>query len=135
MRIILLILLGLSLISAGGTEALAKGPKDCPPGLAKKNPPCVPPGLAKKGYGPGDRIDDGDYDVLRPGDRVVFDGLRYDVVMRDGELVLERDGRYYPLPDRSSDSEYVQIGDAFIKVDRKTKAVIEVFQLADLILG
>ena len=135
MRIILLILLSLTLISVGGTEALAKGPKDCPPGLAKKNPPCVPPGLAKKGYGPGDRIDDGDYDVLRPGDRVVFDGLRYDVVMRDGELVLERDGRYYPLPDRSSDSEYVQIGDAFIKVDRKTKAVIEVLQLADLILG
>lgn len=36
------------------SPALAKGPKHCPPGLAKKNPPCIPPGLAK-----GDRFPDG----------------------------------------------------------------------------
>ena len=72
---------------------------------------------------------------MREGDRVVYGGKVYDVVLRDGELVLRRNGRYYPLPDRDPDSDYVLIGDSFIKVDRKTKAVIEIFQLADVIFG
>lgn len=133
MRVIPMIMLGLSIGFAGTTAAIAKDPKHCPPGLAKKNPPCIPPGLAKKGYSPGDHLDD--YDALRPGDQVVFGGELYDVVLRDGELILRRDGSYFPFPGRERDSDYVQVGDSFIKVDRKTKAVIEIFQLADIILG
>ncbi len=67
------VLLGLA-VAVAPAPGLAGGPKECPPGLAKKNPPCVPPGLAKKFY-PGDlfpqgidyrRVHYGDYSLPRP---------------------------------------------------------------------
>ena len=128
--------------------AVAKGPKHCPPGLAKKNPACVPPGQAKKGvtydqdryqdrdhdenYNVGDRIDD--YTDLRVGDRVIFDGHDYVVVKTDGGTVLSRDDDLFRLPTIDDDLEYVRVGDAILRVSPETRTVIDFIQLADLIL-
>ena len=119
---------------------IAAGPKGCPPGLAKKSPACVPPGQAKKGvtaeeWSRGDRVNDDRYDVLREGDRIVFNGNEYVVVERDGRLVLRRDGDFYRLPRLDRDRDYVQIGDQILSVSRETKQVIEVIRLVDLILS
>lgn len=123
--------------------AMAKGPKHCPPGLAKKNPACVPPGQAKKGvtydrdrdetYRRGDRIDD--YTVLRVGDRVIFDGQDYVVVDTDGGTVLRRGDDLFRLPTIGDGSEYVRVGDAIFRVSPETRTVIDFVRLADLILG
>jgi hypothetical protein len=128
--------------------ALAKGPKHCPPGLAKKSPACVPPGQAKKGvsgknhsdayrddddYEVGERIED--YTVLRVGDRVVFDGNDYIVVDTDGTTVLRRDNDYYRLPVYGDGTEYVRVGDSLIRVSPQTRTIIDFVRLADLILG
>ena len=150
--------LALALGSAPGA-ALAKGPKDCPPGLAKKSPACVPPGLARKGVtrddhrdrdrfedradrdhddwdrDDWDRYDEDDYRVLRVGDRVVLDGREYVVVdTRDGTLI-RRDDRTWRLPRLDDGSEYVRVGDAIIRVDRRTRAVLDLIELTDLILS
>ena len=130
-------------LTAGADAALAKD-KGCPPGLAKKTPACVPPGLAKKGvtaedwanrgdddYEVGDRLGD-DYEILRVGDRVIFDGEEYVVVSTDGRTILKRGDDYYRLP---KDGSYVRVGDSFIRVDPETKAVIEIIQLADFLFG
>lgn len=133
--------------------AQAKGPKHCPPGLAKKSPACVPPGQAKKGatykdksasyddrnddydddYRRGDRI--GDYTVLRVGDRVIFEGQEYTVVGTDGATVLRRGNDLYRLPIFGDGSEYVRVGDAILRVSPETRTVIDFIRLADLILG
>ena len=139
--------------------AHAKSSKNCPPGLAKKSPACVPPGLAKKGvtrqqfeaqrsgdtsehdddyiyddYRRGDHMPADRYVILDEGDRVIVDGQEYVVVDTDKGTVLRRGDDWYRLP-RYDDSEYVRIGDAILRVDPETKAVIELIQLADLILG
>jgi hypothetical protein len=146
--------------------AVAKGSKDCPPGLAKKSPACVPPGQAKKQkryedsdrhersddrryhdddrdrdddyvydrYRRGDRLPRDRYVILEEGDRVIFEGREYVVVDTDNGTVLKRGNDWYRLP-RHDDSQYVRVGDAVIRVDRETKAVIELIQLVDLILS
>ena len=124
--------------------AKSKGGKHCPPGLAKKNPPCVPPGLAKKSrtdsYDQNDREDDladrydnDDYETLRTGDVVRVNGQDYIVVRTGDRIVLKRDDNWFDLPGTRDD--YVRVGDSLIRVDRKTKAAIEIIQLADLILN
>lgn len=121
--------------------AAGKNGKNCPPGLAKKTPACVPPGLAKKGVTPedrgydiGDRIDDPDYIVLQTGDRVIFEGREYTVVSTSNHTILRRGDDIYRLP-RDSRSDYIRIGDNFIKVNRETKEIIDLIRLADLVLG
>ncbi len=133
--------------SAVPNESIAKGPKHCPPGLAKKNPSCVPPGQAKKSktyedqssvsnkddYGRGDQIED--YTVLRVGDRVIFEGQEYVVVDTNGSTVLRRGDDLYRLPVIGDGSEYVRVGDAILRVSPETRTVIDFIRLADLILG
>lgn len=126
-------------LSIAAAPALAKGPKDCPPGLAKKSPACVPPGLAKKGVTADDwqdRQDEdyGDADRLRDGDIVRIDGQEYEVVQTDYGPILRRGDDIFRLP-RDGDSDYVRIGDAIVRVDPKTKAVIDLIRITDLILG
>ena len=120
--------------------AALAGPKGCPPGLAKKSPACVPPGQAKKGvtaeeWHRGDRVSDDRYDVLRDGDRIVYDGREYRIVERNGRLVLRRDGDFYDLPRQERGRDYVRIGDQILSVNRETKQVIDVIRLVDLILS
>ncbi len=156
---ILLTALSLALtLGALPDAALAKGPKGCPPGLAKKSPACVPPGLARKGVtrddrdhdrdryedradrddwdrDDWDRYDEDDYRVLRVGDRIVLDGREYVVVdTRDGTLI-RRDDRTWRLPRLDDGSDYVRVGDAIIRVDRRTRAVLDLIELTDLILS
>ena len=126
--------------------AIAKSPKHCPPGLAKKNPACVPPGQAKKGVRYDDKYTDdryehdddyGDrYDRIRVGDRVVLNGDEYTVVRaEDGRVVLRRDDRLYRLPRIGDGSDYVRMGDVIVRVDPKTKAIVDWIRLTDLILS
>ena len=123
--------------------AYSKGPKHCPPGLAKKTPACVPPGQAKKDkttsyddrevYRDDDRTED--YRILRVGDRVIFEGQEYTVVQTGGDTVLRRNDEWYRLPRYDDGSEYVRVGDVILRVNRKTKAVFQIIELADLILN
>lgn len=137
--------LALTVMPAAG---FAKPPKHCPPGLAKKSPACVPPGQAKKGvryededrYRDETRYDDrydraDEYEILRIGDRVIFEGEEYIVVRTGDRTVLRREDDYYRLPRLDDGSEYVRVGDAILKVDRKTRALFEIIELADLILN
>ncbi len=128
--------------------AMAKGPKHCPPGLAKKNPACVPPGQAKKGVRADDTYTDdryerdeddwyGDrYDRIRVGDRVILEGEEYTVVRSEnGRVVLRRNDTLYRLPRIGEGSEYVRMGDVIVRVDPKTRAIVEWIRLTDLIFG
>lgn len=140
-------LLALSLALPGA--AVAKGPKHCPPGLAKKDPACVPPGQAKKDvrYDDDRRDHDDDYsrdddwhddrfDRIRVGDRVVLNGDDYTVVRADdGRIVLRRDDTLYRLPRAGDGSDYVRMGDVIVRVDPKTKAIVDWIKLTDLILS
>lgn len=150
------ILAALAALSLAAGPSLAEGPSSCPPGLAKKNPPCVPPGLAKKGvtrqdtdtrqdpvrdedyildrFRRGDRLPSDRYVVLAEGDRVIFEGQEYLVVDTDNGTVLKRGNDWYRLP-RYENSEYIRVGDSIIRVDRETKALIDLIRLTDLILG
>lgn len=138
-----LVLTASALILALGmapVPSLASSAKGCPPGLAKKSPACVPPGQAKKGvtaeeWSRGDRVRDDEYDVLRDGDRIVFDGRDYIVVERDGRLVLRRENDVYRLPRLDQNRDYVRIGDQILSVSRETRQVIEVIRLVDLLLS
>lgn len=136
-RILALALITLAL--GAGSDAWAKGPQHCPPGLAKKNPACVPPGQAKKAYRAGkyDKYDydERDYRDIRVGDRVVLNGEEY-VVVRAGErIVLRRDDDLFRLPRHRADQDYVRVGNVIVAVDRKTKAVFDIIELADLVLN
>lgn len=92
------------------------GPKDCPPGLAKKDNGCLPPGQAKKLHG---ATSDTDYigRRYRIGDR--FDNDEPYFVLRRNEY--ER----YGVP-AFDDQYYVRTEDSLLRVDRKTDAVIDV---------
>lgn len=130
------------------SATFAKGPKHCPPGLAKKKPACVPPGLAMKGKATSDDDDqdypediaqddiaEDDYYVLQTGDRVIFEGEEYTVVRTGDRTVLKRGDDWYRLPRLDDGYDYVRVGNAIVQVDRKTKAVFQIIELADLILG
>jgi hypothetical protein len=82
----------------------------------------------------GDRLPPDRYVILEEGDRVIFEGEEYIVVDTDHGTVLKRGDDWYRLP-RYDDSEYVRIGDAILRVDRDTKAVIDLIRLVDLIVG
>ena len=142
----------LILIPLSADVALAKGKKDCPPGLAKKSPACVPPGLAKKGVtaedwqsqrdgeeetasdeSSDDDENDDEIQVLADGDRVTIDGEEYIVIESDDGPILQRGDDLFDLPGAFDD--YVRVGDSLVRVDPKTKAAIELIQLADLIAG
>src|SRR6056297_1924722 len=130
----------IALLAATVAIPASSQPKNCPPGLAKKSPACVPPGQAKKGvtaeeWHRGDRVSDDRYDVLRDGDRIVYDGREYRIVERNGRLVLRRDGDFYDLPRQERGRDYVRIGDQILSVNRETKQVIDVIRLVDLILS
>ena len=119
--------------------ASASGPKHCPPGLAKKSPACVPPGQAKKARARDaddwKRDSVRDYSDIRVGDRIVLNGDDYTVVRTGDRIVLRRDDDFYRLPRPRADQDYVRVGNVIVKVDRKTKAVFEIIELADLILN
>ena len=140
-RIVTLSIAAALALSIAPDLALAKNAKHCPPGLAKKTPACVPPGLAKKGVehdrgdDHGDNWNQDDYHRLREGDIVILDGREYVVVETSGGIVLRRGGDFYRLPVFGDGSEIVRVGDAILRVDRKTKAVIELIELADLLLN
>ena len=85
-------------------------------------------------YRRGDRLPRDRYVILHEGDRVIFDGKEYVVVDTDNGTVLRRGADWYRLP-RYDNSEYVRVGDAILRVDPETKAVIELIRLADLILS
>lgn len=127
-------------LSAVPDAAMAKGPKGCPPGLAKKSPSCVPPGQAKKGvtakeWRRGDRVSDDRYDVLRRGDRIIYDGDEYTIVERDGRLVLRRNDEVFRLPRLDNDRDFIRSGNQILNVSRETQQVIEIILLSDLLLG
>ena len=140
----------LILIPLSADHALAKGKKDCPPGLAKKSPVCVPPGLAKKGVTAedwqslrgGEEVtardeasdedeNDGEIQILADGDRVTIDGEEYIVIESDDGPILQRGDDLFDLP--GAFDEYLRVGDSLIRVDPETKAAIELIQLVDLI--
>lgn len=99
----------LPLLFVAATGALSvpgmAGPKDCPPGLAKKAVPCVPPGQAKKwqvgtripGTLPWYELRDYDrYDLPAPPDGsryVLIDNDLVRVAIATG-IILEYLGRY-----------------------------------------
>lgn len=85
--------LGFALLSPVGAMA---GPKDCPPGLAKKSPACVPPGQAKK---------------FHKGDRLTGNYIRIDAPEHYG---LDPEMTYY------------RVGDQVYRVDRETREVLDV---------
>ena len=144
-RLFALALAATLVLPAGAAIAKEKGGRHCPPGLAKKDPACVPPGLANKGVRYEDdrdsddryeRDDDDDrYDRLETGDRIVMDGREYEVLRIGDSVILRREDDLYRLPRADDGSDYVRMGDVIVKVDRETKAAIQIIQLADLILG
>jgi len=81
----------------------------CPPGLAKKSPKCIPPGQAKKLYPPGSILPEFEYDWLRNP----FD---------------------FALPILKPGEGYVQIGDAFVKVNKETMEIINLFDALGKVL-
>lgn len=84
------------LIATTPVSAVAGSHKGCPPGLAKKQNGCLPPGQAKKIYGRGDILQ-GDYVLIRNPDRFGLD----------------------------PNSTYYWVGDNVYRVDRDTKAVLD----------
>ena len=111
MKLLPLILAAVMLAPLAHAKGFKANPSNgnCPPGLAKKIPPCVPPGLAKKGYVPGDFLPVGDYDwILNPFD--------------------------FGLPRLRRGEGYVQIGDSFIKVNRETYEIINLFDAIGRVL-
>lgn len=139
--------------------ALAKGPKGCPPGLQKKNPACVPPGQAAKGVtaeewanrnsgedapdedeeeiadDKNDIYDDERFARLEPGDKIIIDDQEYTVVANDGGILLERNGTVFRLPELDEDTAFVRVGDAIVRVDEKTRALIDIVRLTDLLIS
>lgn len=119
-------------IAGGAAPAMAKGPFDCPPGLAKKSPACVPPGLAKKQYRTDDddhhhrryRLYDGDdYGDYRRGDRLP-DG--YDLI---------RDPRDYGLVRLDNDSDYYISDGVVYRINRETNEIIDLYRAVDAVLN
>ena len=91
--------------------AVAAGPKDCPPGLAKKGS-CTPPGLAEKG--------------------VERDGVRYNRGERIGDYIIIRDVDRYGL-DRTQ--TYARSGDYIYRIDRQTREVLNLIGAVSALLN
>ena len=111
MKLIPLILVAALIAPAAMAKNAKHNPSNgfCPPGLAKKTPACVPPGQAKK-YAPGNVFDDENYDwVLNPFD--------------------------FDLPVLKPGEGYVQIGDAFVKVDKETFEILNLFDALGRVLN
>ena len=90
-----------------GMSAATPARGHCPPGLAKKNPPCVPPGLARKGY-------------LPEGYRHADDWLD--------------DPAEHGLPHPGRNQGYIRIGDVFVKVDKETWEILNLFDALGRVL-
>ena len=103
----------LALAPLGSAVDAKSGNNGCPPGLAKKNPRCVPPGLAKKGgtY----QNDRHDWEPRGWGYRVG------DVIDRD--YVILRRPEIYGLDPYS---DYFRVGDYVYRVNRDTRAVLQI---------
>lgn len=152
-------LLAALLASLALTPGLADAkPKHCPPGLAKKEPACVPPGQAKKGvtaeewserdsatrddgeserdgWRIGDRLDRDRWLVLEEGDRVTIDGREYVVVDTDNGTILRREDDWYRLPAAGEGYDWVRVGRDVVRIDAETRRVVEVIELARLLLN
>ncbi|HSF92693.1 MAG TPA: hypothetical protein VLA51_10895 [Paracoccaceae bacterium] len=99
------IVLSIALASPSGyAMAQGNGPKDCPPGLAKKNNGCLPPGLAKK------------YILGQP--------LPYGV---EYEFIYDRSR--YGLPRVDGDWLYVLLGNEILRVADKDSVVLDVVRI------
>ena len=94
------------MIAVAPVSAVAGSHKGCPPGLAKKQNGCLPPGQAKKIYGRGDILQ-GDYVLIRNPDR-------------------------YGL---NPNSAYYRLGDNVYRVDRNTKAVLDLIGSISAVLN
>jgi hypothetical protein len=99
MRTLSLALAVFSIVVSLTAPAALAGPKDCPPGLAKKNSACLPPGQAKKIYG------------YRVGDRIERD---YVVLTNPYRYGLDARGTYW------------RVGDSVFQVNRQTGEILAV---------
>jgi hypothetical protein len=99
MRNPVLPLLFAAAMGASALPAMA-GPKDCPPGLAKKAVPCVPPGQVRT-WQIGERI---------PGTTPWFELRDYD---------------RYDLPAPPDGSRYVRIDNDLVRVAIATGVIVE----------
>lgn len=104
-----LMMLSAALLTAGlAMQPAAAGPKNCPPGLAKKNNGCLPPGQAKKRYTVGEPLPS-DIDIVLFPD----DGLpRLD----PGEIFVEVDGDVLRVIEATR-----QVVEAVVAVDAATR--------------
>jgi hypothetical protein len=89
------LLVAAALTALSSVPAIANPPGGCPPGLAKKGTGCLPPGQAKKIYGIGERI--------------------------DGGHIIRHPGRHGLDPNQT----YYRVGDYVYRVDRETRAVLD----------
>ena len=110
-------------IAGASAPAMAKGPKDCPPGLAKKSPACIPPGQAKKHYH-YHAIDDDEYDGRYHRGRHLPDW--YDRV---------EDPRDYGLEVIVNGSDYYIHDGVIYRVSTETREVLELFRAVDSVLN
>ncbi|WP_238991822.1 hypothetical protein [Gemmobacter caeruleus] len=95
----------------GGHAVIAQSAGHCPPGLAKKSPACIPPGQAKKHQG--------GVTVYRPGEVI------------DRDYIVIRDPGRYGLPDGT----YYRVGDYLYRVDRDTRAVLDLIGAVNTLLN
>ncbi|WP_417515975.1 hypothetical protein [Minwuia sp.] len=101
-------------IGAGGmaSTAHAGGPKNCPPGLAKKNNGCLPPGLAKKRYAIGQPVPDDVRIIYVPADQ--YPDLPRP---RDGHIYARVDGDLLLIAEATR-----RVVDAVVAVDAAARA-------------
>ena len=132
-------LIALAVIAGPVSPALANGPKQCPPGLAKKSPACIPPGLAKKNNHDGKayreheeerhreyrRYEGDDYGDYRRGDRIP-DG--YELILVPTEYGLSK-------RDYDYDSDYYVVDGVLYEVSRETREVIDLFRAVGAVLN
>jgi hypothetical protein len=106
----LLALVPLSSAAQAKNDKTHGNPYSCPPGLAKKSPACVPPGLARAGE------DDHDDDHHHHWDYRVGEVI-------DGDYVILRRPERYGL---DPNGRYFRVGDNVYRVDRDTRAVLQI---------
>lgn len=111
MKLMPLILVAVMLAPVAGAKGFKNNPSNgfCPPGLAKKSPACIPPGQAKK-YVPG----------------MILPGSDYDWLLNPLEFVL---------PELGDGESYFQFGDMFVKVDRETMEILNLFDALGQVLN
>lgn len=83
----------------------------------------------------GDHVDRDRWVRLGTGDRVTLDGEEYVVVRaEDGDVLLRREDDFYRLP-YPEDGSYVRIGDELLRVNETTREIVQIIQLADLLIN